>query len=250
MYRTPVLSVQGLSKTFTLHILGGKRVDAIKEVSFDLAPGQCVAVVGSSGAGKSSLLKCIYRTYAPTGGTVLFRDSKGKTEDLTTVDEHRMLQLRQEEVRYVTQFLKAQPRLPAVDVVASPHAVNDDLEEVRADARAMLDYLGIRPELQSSYPTVFSGGEQQRVNVARALLRPRRLLLLDEPTSALDAENRERVLELLLAARRDGSAMIAIMHDLHTLEKLADSVLVLKHGRVVEYGPAKEVDAGRYVGSG
>ena len=249
MYQTPVLSVQGLSKTFTLHILGGKRVDAIKEVSFDLASGQCIAVVGSSGAGKSTLLKCIYRTCVPTSGAIFYRDSKGALEDLVAANEHRMLQLRQEDIRYVTQFLKAQPRLPAVDVVASAHAVNGDLEEVRADARAMLDYLGIRPELQSSYPTVFSGGEQQRVNVARALLRPRRLLLLDEPTSALDAENRERVLELLLASKHNGTAMVAIMHDLCSLERLADTILVLQDGQVAQYGPASEVDAARCVGS-
>ncbi len=248
MEQAPILRVRDLTKTFTMHVLGGKRVEALNGVSFDVSPGQCVALVGGSGAGKSSLLKCIYRTYTATGGAIAFKTASGDTVDMASADERKVLEVRRDEIRYVPQFLRAQPRMAAVDVVAMPHASNGRLEEVRKDAGAMLSFLGIQPELQSSYPSVFSGGEQQRVNVARALLRPRRLLLLDEPTSALDAGNRERVLDLLSAARRDGAAMIAIIHDIHVLQALADHVLVLDNGRAAEFGPLGRVDAARYVG--
>lgn len=244
----PILSVRHLSKTFTQHILGGKRLAALQDVSFDLEPGQCVAVIGGSGAGKSTLLKCIHRTCLPTSGSMEFRTASGSLVDLATADDRKVLELRREEIRYVPQFLRAAPRVPAVDVVAMPHVVNGNLESVRRDAGAMLTSLGIRPELQTSYPAVFSGGEQQRVNVSRALLRARRLILLDEPTSALDAENRDRVLDLLTQARAGGSSIIAIMHDLPTLERLADRVLVLRDGEVLAMGSPAEIDVAEYVG--
>ena len=245
----PLLSVRHLSKTFTQHILGGKRLAALQDVSFDLEPGQCVAVIGGSGAGKSTLLKCIHRTCLPTSGSMEFRTASGSLVDLATADDRKVLELRREEIRYVPQFLRAAPRVPAVDVVAMPHVVNGNLDSVRQDARVMLTSLGIRPELQTSYPAVFSGGEQQRVNVARALLRARRLILLDEPTSALDAENRDKVLDLLTQARAGGSSIIAIMHDLPTLERLADRVLVLRDGEVLAMGAPGEIDVAEYVGA-
>ena len=245
----PILSVRHLSKTFTQHILGGKRLAALQDVSFDLEPGQCVAVIGGSGAGKSTLLKCIHRTCLPTSGSMEFRTASGSLVDLATADDRKVLELRREEIRYVPQFLRAAPRVPAVDVVAMPHIVNGNLDSVRRDAGTMLTSLGIRPELQTSYPAVFSGGEQQRVNVARALLRARRLILLDEPTSALDAENRDKVLDLLTQARPGGSSIIAIMHDLPTLERLADRVLVLRDGEVLAMGAPGEIDVAEYVGA-
>ena len=245
----PILSVRHLSKTFTQHILGGKRLAALQDVSFDLEPGQCVAVIGGSGAGKSTLLKCIHRTCLPTSGSMEFRTASGSLVDLATADDRKVLELRREEIRYVPQFLRAAPRVPAVDVVAMPHVVNGNLDSVRRDAGTMLTSLGIRPELQTSYPAVFSGGEQQRVNVARALLRSRRLILLDEPTSALDAENRDKVLDLLTQARAGGSSIIAIMHDLPTLERLADRVLVLRDGEVLAMGAPGEIDVAEYVGA-
>ncbi len=245
----PLLSVRHLSKTFTQHILGGKRVAALQDVSFDIEPGQCVAFIGGSGAGKSTLLKCIHRTCLPTSGSMEFRSASGSLVDLATADDRRVLELRREEIRYVPQFLRAAPRVPAVDVVAMPHVVNgNNLDSVRQEASAMLTSLGIRPELQTSYPAVFSGGEQQRVNVARALLRARRFILLDEPTSALDAENRAKVLDLLTKARAGGSSIIAIMHDLPTLERLADQVLVLRDGEVLAMGAPAEIDVAEYVG--
>lgn len=244
----PILSVRNLSKTFFQHVLAGKRVEALADVSFDVNPGECLAVVGGSGAGKSTLLKCIYRTYLATSGSIEFSSGSGRVVDLATAKDREVLDLRREEIRYVPQFLRAAPRVSAVDVVAMPHAANGGLDVARQDARAMLTSLGIRPELQSSFPAVFSGGEQQRVNVARALLRQRRLILLDEPTSALDAMNRERVLAYLAQALAGGSSIIAITHDLPTLDRLADRVLLLDDGRVSVSGAPSDMDSGRYVG--
>jgi alpha-D-ribose 1-methylphosphonate 5-triphosphate synthase subunit PhnL len=238
----PILSVRDLSKTITLHILGGRQVHPLRGVSFDLEPGEFLAVVGPSGAGKSSLLKALYRTYVADTGTAMFRTASGATVDLLNVPEREMIRLRREEMRYVSQFLKAPPRIPAVDVVASVLTSRGvAVADARERAAESLSTLRIGPDLQTSYPALFSGGEQQRVNVARALVDPPRLLLLDEPTSALDTENRARVLELLREAQGRGTAMIAILHDIEVLRAIADRVLVLEDGYITQYGPVSEI---------
>lgn len=239
----PILSVRGLSKTITLHILGGKTVRPLRDVSFELFPGECLGIVGPSGAGKSSLLKVIHRTYLADSGEVLFRERTGAVTDLLRAPEREIARLRREEMHYTSQFLKAPPRVPAVDVVANVlirRGVPQD--EARARAAKTLGGLGIGEDLQTSYPVLFSGGEQQRVNVARALVDPPRLLLLDEPTSALDTENGARVVEQLLEARRNGTAMIGIFHDLNVLRALANRALVLEDGMVAQYGDIEDIE--------
>lgn len=244
----PLLAVRDIEKHITLHILDGKRVDPLRGVSFDLAPGEFLGIVGPSGAGKSSLIKCLNRTYLADGGEAMFRASDGSLVDLLSTDERTMIRLRRTEIHYVSQFLKAPPRVPAIDVVASV-IVNrgGDPTEARARAAETLGMLGIGPDLQSSYPSLFSGGEQQRVNVARALVDPPRLLLLDEPTSALDSENRARVLEIVRKAQANGTAMIGIFHDIEMLQQLADNVIVLEDGRVTQYGALGEVEIPGYI---
>jgi len=244
----PLLSVRDIKKHITLHILDGKRVAPLRGVSFDLAPGEFLGIVGPSGAGKSSLIKCLNRTYLADGGTAMFRNAEGGTVDLLNTDERTMIRLRRTEIHYVSQFLKAPPRVAAIDVVASV-IVNrgGDPAEARARAAEVLGMLGIGAALQSSYPSLFSGGEQQRVNVARALVDPPRLLLLDEPTSALDSENRARVLEIVRKAQANGTAMIGIFHDIEMLQQLADNVIVLEDGRVAQYGAIGEVDIPGYI---
>ncbi len=244
----PLLSVRDIQKQITLHILEGKEVAPLRGVSFDLAPGEFLGVVGPSGAGKSSLIKCLNRTYLADGGTAEYRTASGGVVDLLHVAERTMIRLRRTEIHYVSQFLKAPPRVPALDIVASV-IVNrgGDRDEARERAAATLSMLGIGPELQSSYPSLFSGGEQQRVNVARALVDPPRLLLLDEPTSALDAENRARVLEVLRQAQANGTAMIGIFHDIEMLNQLADNVMVLEDGHVAQYGPIGQVQIPGYI---
>src|SRR4051794_19108942 len=187
------LRIENLHKTFTLHVLHGKRVAAFHDVTFDVPRGQITAIVGPSGNGKSSLLKCIYRTYLPTGGRLLYHRPEGVI-DLVTADDHTMLALRQREIGYVAQFLKAPPRVTAVDVVARPLIERGVARGAAvAEAAALLGRLHLPDDLFDAYPALFSGGEQQRVNIARALIGRADLLLLDEPTSALDRENLLRV---------------------------------------------------------
>lgn len=246
----PLLAVDRLSKEITLHLLGGKRVEALREVTFQVAEGEFLAIVGPSGAGKSSLLKCIYRTYLPGDGGIFYRIGTGDWVDLARATDREIIELRHREIRYVAQFLKAPARTVAADVVASPLIqAGEDIEIARRRARELLDALGLDRELQDSYPALFSGGEQQRVNVARALAMPARLLLLDEPTSALDAVNRRRVSDLLLEARRAGATMIGIFHDAEMLRALADRVLVLEAGEVREAGLVDQIDIERHVGA-
>ncbi len=241
----PMLSVSGLSKTITLHILHGAEVRPLRDVSFDLDAGEFLAIAGPSGAGKSSLLKCLNRTYLATAGTARYITRAGETVDLFSTPEREVVALRRDEITYVSQFLKAPPRVPAVDVVASVLTQRGvELEVARERASAMLSRLGMGPSLQTSYPALFSGGEQQRVNVAKAFVAPPRLLLLDEPTSALDADNRERVIELLHEAQAAGTAVIAIFHDRDLIRRLADRVLVLADGTAREVAPDDDYIAG------
>lgn len=237
-----------MQKTITLHILAGKTVEPLRDVSFDLQEGQFLGIVGPSGAGKSSLLKCIYRTYVSDGGKIEFLDSAGNVTELVLADDREIIELRRREIGYVSQFLKAPPRLEATEVVSLPMRKNGTSVEIAHErALAALTRLGIGPDLHTSYPTLFSGGEQQRVNVARALVDPPRLLLLDEPTSALDADNRARVLEFLLETRARGTTMIGVFHDIEMLSKLADRVIVLEDGVIKEEGNLSEVDVPRYI---
>ena len=244
----PILRVESLRKRITLHILDEKLVTPLNGVSFDLHEGEFLGIVGPSGAGKSSLLKCLNRTYVATGGRAVYRSRTGGPIDLLSAPERTILELRRQELHYASQFLKAPPRVPAVDVVASVLTSRGiELSEARERAAATLGRLNVSEELQSSYPALFSGGEQQRINVARALVDPPRLLLLDEPTSALDSANRARVLELLLEARAAGTAMIGIFHDVEMLQHLADHVLVLEDGQVSQYGTLDEVELPNYI---
>ncbi len=248
MSAEPILKVADLEKEIVLHILDDKQVAPLRGVSFDLAEGEFLGIVGPSGAGKSSLLKCLHRTYVADGGRAEFRTEDGDWVDLLSTDERTVLDLRRNELYYASQFLKAPPRVPAVDVVASLLTARGvEIDEARARSSETLARLNIDEELQSSYPALFSGGEQQRINVARALVDPPRLLLLDEPTSALDSENRARVLELLLEARKAGTAMIGIFHDIDMLQHLADHVLVLEDGRVSQYGTPDDIDLPDYI---
>lgn len=245
---TPLLRVRDLVKVITLHVLGGKVVEPLRGVTFDLGEEEFLGVIGPSGAGKSSLLKCIYRTYLAQGGSAAFRCADGSTVDVVSADERTILELRRSDLGYVSQFLQAPPRVAAVDVVAAPLlARGADPVTARGRAAAMLGRLGLDERLQTSYPALFSGGEQQRVNVARALVAPPRLLLLDEPTSALDAENRARVLELLLEARQAGTAMIGIFHDMEMLARLAERALVMEGGRVSQLDAIGRIDVPRYL---
>lgn len=242
----PMLSLRGLSKTITLHILDGAVVEPFRDVSFDVEAGEFVAVVGPSGSGKSSIVKTVHRTYLATGGEAWFRREDGALIDLAAASDREVVGLRRREIGFVSQFLKVEPRVPALDVVAGPlRRRGVDLDEARGRAGELLEALDVPRRLWGSYPTLFSGGEQQRINIARALIGGPRLLLADEPTSALDAANTGRVVELLGAARARGMTILGVFHDIDLIERLADRVVVMGDGRVAAQGRPGEVEIPR-----
>lgn len=228
------LAVEELTKEFHLHVLNGKRVTAFAGVSFRLQWGEALGIRGPSGAGKSSLLKCLYRTYRPTAGRMhLWHETR--LWPVHALPETQMLMLRRSAIGYVSQFLSVVPRISAVDVVAEPLLVDGvSPGEARRRAMTLLDRLRIPKELWECYPSTFSGGEKQRVNLARALVHPRPLLLLDEPTASLDPGNAKVILELLGDLRARGISMVGVFHNAADLAVFADRVLDMRGATGVE----------------
>lgn len=241
-----LLGVYGLSKRFTIHSLKHKEILAFENVSFEVKQGEGFVLTGPSGVGKSSVLKCIYRTYLSSSGRIRYESGQFRALDLTSASEHTIVKLRHCEIGYVSQFLKVLPRLPAVDVVAEPLRNGTmPYDAAKAKARELLGRLNIDQELFDAYPATFSGGEQQRVNIARALIRRPRLLLLDEPTAALDAMSIQRVVKLLNELREKGTTIIMILHDPHGMQALADTVYemrVSRHQKTVSKLPALNME--------
>lgn len=226
-----MLDVQNLSKTFTVHILGGKIIEGFSGVSFRVAPGEFLGLGGRSGSGKSSVLKCIYGTYLPSAGEIWFASGGGARINLAASDEQTILGVRRREMGYVSQFLRVIPRVAAVDVVAEPLLRRGTgPAEARRRAAALLERLAIPARLHDAYPATFSGGEQQRINIARAVIWEPRLLLLDEPTASLDRAARRTVLALFRELKEKGSSLIGAFHDLASMEALADRTFSLDNG--------------------
>ncbi|CAN5702887.1 ATP-binding cassette domain-containing protein [soil metagenome] len=238
----PLLSVRDLHKSFTLHTIDGRTVHALSGVDLDVAAGEHVALAGSSGAGKSSLLKCIYRTYLPDRGQVLLRTADGEVADLTRLGDRALADLRGHEIGYVSQFLRAEPRRSTLDVVARAGVGRgmawSDARHAAADA---LRRLNIGADLWEVHATVLSGGEKQRVNLAAAVIEPPRVLLLDEPVSALDPANREAALTLIGELAHAGVAVLAVFHDLDAMARLATRVVLMEDGRVAADGAPDRV---------
>lgn len=228
MTMSAMLKVEGFSKTFMLHEQG-KSLPSSQDVNLVAFSGQLTALIGPTGAGKSTVLKGIYRTYLPSSGKMLFTTGTGKVIDLATADEHQILALREQEIGFVTQFLHTLPRQKTEDVVAMPLVKKGmDKQQAKQEAQAMLSRLNLPERLWSISPATFSGGERQRVNLARGLLARPRLLLLDEPTASLDPVTTDRVVEMIGKMKQTGTAMIAIFHDMTLVERLADQVVSLK----------------------
>ena len=222
-----ILKVEALSKHFTLH-QQGTRIPSCSGVELEVGSGQLTALTGPTGAGKSSVLKCIYRTYLPSAGHIWYRIADGRRIDLASADEHSVLALRGHDIGFVTQFMHCLPRKSALDVISAPLLTRGhsraDAHEHAAD---LLTRLNVPERLWRVPPATFSGGEKQRVNLARALIARPRLLLLDEPTASLDQATVERVIELLTEMKAEGIAMLAIFHDPHLVTRLADQVVEL-----------------------
>jgi alpha-D-ribose 1-methylphosphonate 5-triphosphate synthase subunit PhnL len=228
---SPILEVEGFSKSFYNHAQA-MRIPSASDVALKVWPGRLTAVVGPTGAGKSSVLNGVYRTYLPSAGRMLFRTESGAQIDLAQASEHQILDLRRVEIGFVTQFLHCLPRRGAQDVVAEPLiARGATLDEAREKARSLLDALNVPERLWTVPPATFSGGEKQRVNLARGLIARPRLLLLDEPTASLDPLTTDRVVSLLDDLKRDGIGMLAIFHQPELVDRVADDVVKLNPPR-------------------
>ena len=223
-----MLHVEHISKTFTLHMLGQKRIYGFNDINFTVHSGRALVLSAPSGMGKSSILKCIYRTYIPSQGSIRYQSALMGEVDLATLDEHHIIRLRRSEICYVTQFLKVLPRVPTIDIVAEPLLIQGvSLKEARDIAREYLTKLKIPSRLFNAFPITFSGGEQQRVNIARAIIGKPQLLLLDEPTASLDASATMVVLRMLQELKKQGTAMVAVFHDRGVAEQIADNFYLL-----------------------
>lgn len=209
----PILQIRSLEKTFTLHTQNSAVLKVLDRVDLDVMTGEVVALCGPSGAGKSSLLKAIFGTYRASGGSILFDDGNRRME-ITSAEPRQMMELRRTSIGYVSQFLRVIPRVPTLDIVAEAAIQQGaDLEMAKTRAVDLLEALRIPAALHSLSPLTFSGGEQQRVNIARAMSAPRPLMLFDEPTASLDPANRATVLGMIRNLNRDGTAIVGIFHD-------------------------------------
>ncbi|MEM9832721.1 MAG: phosphonate C-P lyase system protein PhnL [Bacteroidota bacterium] len=228
-----ILDIRNLRKDFVLHILNDKHIEALHDLNFQINSGEVVGLAGKSGSGKSSLIKCIYRTYLATSGEILYRSADNQVIDLATASDYEILALRKSEITYCSQFLRVIPRVSAVDVVAEPLVIRgSDWESARSQARDYLQALGLPQELWDAFPATFSGGEQQRINVARAIIARPRFLLIDEPTASLDQVTKDVVIDLVLRLKAKGTSVLCISHDAYTMERLADRTIELKEGRL------------------
>lgn len=218
---TPMLSIEGLSKTFVLHNQGSARLPVFSGAELGVKAGECVVLSGVSGSGKSTLLRSIFANYLPSGGAIRVRHG-AHWVDMVEADPQTVLQVRRLTMGYVSQFLRVIPRVSTLDIVAEPLlALGVDVEDANEAAATLLTRLNLPERLWALPPATFSGGEQQRVNIARSFVRRYPVLLLDEPTASLDAGNREVVMDMIDEARRAGSAIVGIFHDQEVRDRVA-----------------------------
>ena len=215
---TPIIEVRNLSKTFVLHQQGGVAIEALSGISFSVDAGECVALHGPSGAGKSTLLRALYGNYLPTGGSIRVRCG-GEDVDITSAAPRTVIRLRRGCISYVSQFLRVIPRVSTL---------GEGQAAARSRAEGLLARLNLPERLWHIAPATFSGGEQQRVNIARGFIRPSPILLLDEPTASLDGANRQVVIDLIREARGNGAAIVGIFHDDVAREAVADSTIPVR----------------------
>jgi alpha-D-ribose 1-methylphosphonate 5-triphosphate synthase subunit PhnL len=222
---TAMIEILDAEKTFTMHLQGGVRLPVVRGVSFQVNAGECVVLSGPSGAGKSSILKMIFGNYRCDSGRIGICH-EGAQLDLAKAEPREVLSVRRSTIGYVSQFLRAVPRVPTIDVVAEPLiATGKPRADAREQAGDLLRCLNIPERLWTLPPSTFSGGEQQRVNIARGFISNHPILLLDEPTASLDAKNREVVVDLIDEKKRAGVAMVAIVHDDEIRRLIADRIV-------------------------
>ena len=216
-----MIQISNLSKSFTLHNQGAAVIPVMQGAALSVTPGECVGLVGASGSGKSTLMRMIWGNYLAASGSIMVGGL-----DVARAAPRDIIALRRRTLGYVSQFLRVVPRVPTVDVVAEPLLnLGVPVAAARDRAEALLAQLNIPERLWSLSPTTFSGGEQQRVNIARGFVHPYPALLLDEPTASLDAVNRDVVLTLIEAAKARGAAIIGIFHDEAARARLCDRLV-------------------------
>ena len=215
---SPLLELASVAKSFTMHNQSGAQLTVLNNATFNVYAGECVVLDGSSGMGKSTLIKMIYANYCTSAGRISVHPPDGPSIEVSRASPRALVQLRKETIGYVSQFLRVIPRVPALDIVAEP--LLDDagdsesaIEASRIEAAKWLSRLRIPEHLWQLPPATFSGGEQQRINIARNMIKPRPLLLLDEPTASLDSANTQTVIELIREATSRGAAVLGIFHD-------------------------------------
>lgn len=230
-----LLEIEGLSKSFTLHRLG-RRVQGCQDVRFSIEQGQFVGITGRSGSGKSTILRCIWRTNLPEQGSIRYDSAKFGVIDLAQATQRQMIYLRTAELGYVSQFLNVLPRQSAYDIVLKSALETfgvDNSDHARSETERMLRHFDLDESLWELYPRTFSGGEKLRLNIAAAMIKRPRLLLLDEPTASLDNASKVKVRELIEVLKAEGTTMLGIFHDLEFMEGLCDREFNMQEGMMV-----------------
>jgi alpha-D-ribose 1-methylphosphonate 5-triphosphate synthase subunit PhnL len=222
-----MLRTEGLAKTFTLHLRGGMQLPVLSGIDLDVNAGQCVVLSGPSGAGKSTLIRSLYGNYGAEAGQIWIRH-QGEMVNIASAEPRVVLAVRRETLGYVSQFLRVVPRVGTLDIVADELITRGVPPDAALDtASTLLSRLNIPRRLHNIPPTTFSGGEQQRVNLARGFIARHPILLLDEPTASLDAENRSVVIDMIAQAKSSGIAIVAICHDAEVRDAIADRIFPL-----------------------
>jgi alpha-D-ribose 1-methylphosphonate 5-triphosphate synthase subunit PhnL len=220
-----MIDISSAAKTFTMHLQNGVRLPVVSGVTMQVNAGECVVLAGPSGAGKSSILKMIFGNYRCDEGRIAVRHD-GDVIDIASAQPRNILRVRRQTIGYVSQFLRAVPRVATLDVVAEPLITNGiTKDEARARAGSLLRRLNIAERLWTLPPSTFSGGEQQRVNIARGFISDMPILLLDEPTASLDGVNRKIVVDLIAEKKQRNVAMVAIVHDDDVRQLIADRTI-------------------------
>lgn len=230
MRRNALLEIKGLEKTFHMYVTN-RVIHACKHIDLRLEKGEFIGITGKSGSGKSTILKGIYRTNLPDKGSILYDSEKFGFIDLCKVNERVMIYLRKHEIGYVSQFLKIMPRTTAKEIIEQAvMEMGKTKEDAQQEAIHMLQHFEIDPSLWDMYPNTFSGGEKLRLNIASAMVKKPRLLLLDEPTASLDNSSKEKVRDLIEKLKIEGTTMLGIFHDLAFMEGLCDAEFNMQQG--------------------
>ncbi|WP_408008184.1 phosphonate C-P lyase system protein PhnL [Pseudalkalibacillus sp. A8] len=230
-----LLRVEDLEKVFSLHYGNGKDITGCNGITFHLDEGAFVGITGKSGAGKSTILKSIYRTYSPSSGKIWYHSDQFGMIDLVKATEREILAIRKKEIGYVSQFLEVMPRVTALEVVMEAIIeMGYEEDEAKENAKQILSHFKLPTSLWDSYPRTFSGGEKLRLNLAKAMVKQPKLLLLDEPTASLDNASKESVKEMIIQLKANGTSMIGIFHDLDFMETVVDQHYNLSQGSLID----------------